>query len=140
MTFETIYNTANTRAAALGLPLVFGDTAVQNVAANSLSVDFFTLDITTGFYNDVNVPRSNGYTIVIRCMGVSEYMRDDAVEIETLIRTDQLLQDMLAPPSRFNAIVLILHLRQANSANLVAAHKGCQHILDRKSTRLNSSH
>lgn len=45
MTFETIYNTANTRAAALGLPLVFGDTAVQNVAANSLSVDFFTLDI-----------------------------------------------------------------------------------------------
>lgn len=96
MTFETIYNTANTRAASLGLPLVFGDTAVQNVAANSLSVDFFTLDITTGYYTDVNVPRSNGYTIVIRCMGVSEYMRDDAVEIATLIRTDQLLQDMLA--------------------------------------------
>ena len=96
MTFETIYNTANARAATLGLPLIFGDTAVQNVAANSLSVDFFTLDITTGFYNDVNVPRSNGYSIVIRCMGVSEYMRDDAVEIATLIRTDQLLQDMLA--------------------------------------------
>lgn len=96
MTFETIYNTANTRAAALGLPLIFGDTAVQNVAANSLSVDFFTLDITTGYYTDVNVPRSNGYTIVIRCMGVSEYMRDDAVEIATLIRTDRLLQDMLA--------------------------------------------
>lgn len=96
MTFETIYNTANARAAALGLPLIFGDTTVQNVAANSLSVDFFTLDITTGYYTDVNVPRSNGYTIVIRCMGVSEYMRDDAVEIATLIRTDQLLQDMLA--------------------------------------------
>lgn len=96
MTFETIYNTANTRAAALGLPLIFGDTAVQNVAANSLSVDFFTLDITTGFYNDVNVPRSNGYTIVIRCMGTSEYMRDDGIEIATLIRTDRLLQDMLA--------------------------------------------
>ena len=29
-------------------------------------------------------------------MGVGEYMRDDAVEIETLIRTDKLLQDMLA--------------------------------------------
>ena len=96
MTFETIINTANARATALGKTLIFGDTAVQNVAANSLSVDFFTLDITTGFYNDVNVPRSNGYTIVIRCMGVSEYMRDDAVEIATLIRTDQLLQDMLA--------------------------------------------
>lgn len=96
MTFETIYNTANARAAALGLPLIFGDTAVQNVAANSLSVDFFTLDITTGYYTDANVPRSNGYTIVIRCMGTSEYMRDDAVEIATLIRTDQLLQEMLA--------------------------------------------
>lgn len=97
MTFETIYNTANTRAAALGLPLVFGDTAVQNVAANSLSVDFFTLDITTGYYTDVNVPRSNGYTIVIRCMGTSEYMRNDAVEIATLIRTDRLIHEMLAP-------------------------------------------
>ena len=97
MTFETIYNTANTRAAALGLPLVFGDTAVQNVAANSLSVDFFTLDITTGYYTDVNVPRSNGYSITIRCMGVSQYMRDDAVEIETLIRTDRLIHEMLAP-------------------------------------------
>ncbi len=64
MTFETIYNTANTRAASFsGLPLVFGNTAVQNVAANSLSVDFFTLDITTGYYNDVNVPRSSGYLL-----------------------------------------------------------------------------
>lgn len=97
MTFETIYNTANARAAALGIPLVFGDTAVQNVAANSLSVDFFTLDITTGHYTDVNVPRSNDYTIVIRCMGTSGYMRDDAVEIATLIRTDRLIHEMLAP-------------------------------------------
>lgn len=96
MTFETIYNTANARAAALGLPLVFGDTAVQNVAANSLSVDFFTLDITSGYYTDVNIPHSNGYTIVIRCMGTSEYMRDDAVEIATLMRTDRLIHDMLA--------------------------------------------
>lgn len=97
MTFETIYNTANARAAALGLPLVFGDTAVQNVAANNLSVDFFTLDITAGHYTYVDIPRSNGYTIVIRCMGTSEYMRDDAVEIETLIRTDRLMHEMLAP-------------------------------------------
>lgn len=96
MTFETIYNTANARAAALGLPLVFGDTAVQNVAANGLSADFFTLDVTAGSYTDTNVPHSNGYTIAIRCMGTSEYMRDDAAEIATLIRTDRLLQDMLA--------------------------------------------
>ena len=43
MTFETIINTANARATALGKTLIFGDTAVQNVAANELSDDFFTL-------------------------------------------------------------------------------------------------
>ena len=47
MTFETIINTANARATALGKTLIFGDTAVQNVAANELSEDFFTLDVTT---------------------------------------------------------------------------------------------
>nr|DAG77635.1 MAG TPA: hypothetical protein [Bacteriophage sp.] len=36
MTFETILNTASARAAQLGKVLVFGDTAVQNVAANDI--------------------------------------------------------------------------------------------------------
>ena len=45
MTFETIINTANARATALGKTLIFGDTAVQNVAANELGDDFFTLDV-----------------------------------------------------------------------------------------------
>ena len=40
MTFETIINTANARATALGKTLIFGDTAVQNVAANELSEDY----------------------------------------------------------------------------------------------------
>nr|DAU02529.1 MAG TPA: hypothetical protein [Caudoviricetes sp.] len=95
MTFETIINTANARATALGKTLIFGDTAVQNVAANELSDDFFTLDITSGSYTDTNVPGSSAYTVVIRCMGTSAYMRDDAVEIATLIRTDLLLHEML---------------------------------------------
>lgn len=95
MTFETIINTANARATALGKTLIFGDTAVQNVAANELSDDFFTLDVTTGSYTDTNVPGSSAYTVVIRCMGTSAYMRDDAVEIATLIRTDLLLHEML---------------------------------------------
>ena len=95
MTFETIINTANARATALGKTLIFGDTAVQNVAANELSEDFFTLDVTTGSYTDTNVPSSSSYTVVIRCMGTSAYMRDDAVEIATLIRTDLLLHEML---------------------------------------------
>ena len=95
MTFETIINTANARATALGKTLIFGDTAVQNVAANELSDDFFTLDVTTGSYTDTNVPNSSAYTVVIRCMGTSAYMRDDVVEIATLIRTDRLLHEML---------------------------------------------
>ena len=45
MTFETIINTANARATALGKTLIFGDTAVQNVAANELSDDFFTINV-----------------------------------------------------------------------------------------------
>lgn len=96
MTFETILNTASTRAAQLGKVLIFGDTSVQNEAANSIGDDFFTLDVTTGSYSDTNVPNSQNYTIVIRCMGISAYMRDDAVEIATLIRTDLLMQQMLS--------------------------------------------
>lgn len=95
MNLETILNTANTRATQLGLPLVFGDIAVQNVAANDISGDFFTLDIRRGSYRDTNVPNSVYYTIVVRCMGISAYMRDDAIEIATLIRTDMLLRDFL---------------------------------------------
>lgn len=97
MNLETILNTANTRATQLGLPLVFGDTDVQNVAANDLSGDFFTLDIRRGTYRDANVPNSISYTIVVRCMGISAYMRDDAIEIATLIRTEMLLRDFLHP-------------------------------------------
>ena len=95
MTFETILNTASARAAQLGKVLIFGDTAVQNVAANDISDDFFTLDVTSGSYLDTNVPNSQNYTVVIRCMGTSAYMRDDAVEIATLVRTDLLLQQMI---------------------------------------------
>lgn len=95
MTFETILNTASARAAQLGKVLVFGDTAVQNVAANDISDDFFTLDVTSGSYLDTNVPNSQNYTVVVRCMGTSAYMRDDAVEIATLVRTDLLLQEFL---------------------------------------------
>lgn len=95
MNLETILNTANTRATQLGLPLVFGDIAVQNVAANDISGDFFTLDIRRGTYRDTNVPNSVGYGIVVRCMGISAYMRDDAIEIATLIRTEMLLRDFL---------------------------------------------
>lgn len=95
MNLETILNTANARATQLGLPLVFGDTSVQNVAANDISGDFFTLDIRRGTYRDTNVPNSVSYGIVVRCMGISAYMRDDAIEIATLIRTEMLLHDFL---------------------------------------------
>lgn len=97
MNIETILNTANARAAQLGLPLVFGDTDVQNVAANGLPGDFLTLDIRRGTYRDTNVPDSVSYSIVVRCMGISAYMRDDAMEIATLIRTEMLLRDFLHP-------------------------------------------
>lgn len=88
ITFQSILETAQAKAAVLGAPLVFGDTNVQNVAANSISEDFFTLDVTQGSYVDNNNANTPAYTIVVRCMGVSAYMRDDATEIDTLIRTD----------------------------------------------------
>lgn len=95
MSFGDILNRASTRASQLGKALVFGPTEVQNVAANDISDDFFTLDVTSGSYMDTNVPNTVAYTLVIRCMGISAYMRDDAVEIDTLVRTDRLLQDFL---------------------------------------------
>lgn len=95
MSFGDILNRASTRAFQMGKTLVFGPTEVQNVAANDISDDFFTLDVSGGSYMDTNVPNTVAYTIVIRCMGISAYMRDDAVEIDTLVRTDLLLQDFL---------------------------------------------
>lgn len=95
MTFGDILNKASARAFQMGKTLVFGGTEVQNVAANDIGDDFFTLDVSNGSYTDTNVPNTVAYTLVIRCMGVSAYMRDDAVEIDTLVRTDLLLQDFL---------------------------------------------
>lgn len=95
MSFGDILNRASARAFQIGKTLVFGGTEVQNVAANDISDDFFTLDVTSGSYTDTNVPNTVAYTLVIRCMGISAYMRDDAVEIDTLIRTDLLLQEFL---------------------------------------------
>lgn len=95
MSFGDILNRASARAFQMDKTLVFGGAEVQNVAANDISDDFFTLDVSSGSYTDPNVPNTVAYTLVIRCMGISAYMRDDAVEIDTLIRTDLLLQEFL---------------------------------------------
>ena len=95
MTFETILNTVSEQADIIGLPLVFGDTNVQNVAANNLSVDFFTLDIAGGTVGITTYASDPQYTVVIRCMGTSHYLRNDAEEIATLIRTDLGIRTML---------------------------------------------
>ena len=95
MTFETILNTVSEQADIIGLPLVFGDTNVQNVAANNLGVDFFTLDIAGGTVGVTTYASDPQYTVVIRCMGTSHYLRNDAEEIATLIRTDLGLRKML---------------------------------------------
>ena len=95
MTFETILNTVSEQADIIGLPLVFGDTNVQNVAANNLGVDFFTLDIAGGMVGVTTYASDPQYTVVIRCMGTSHYLRNDAEEIATLIRTDLGIRSML---------------------------------------------
>lgn len=95
MTFETILNTVSEQADIIGLPLVFGDTNVQNVAANNLGVDFFTLDIAGGTVGITTYASDPQYTVVIRCMGTSHYLRNDAEEIATLIRTDLGIRSML---------------------------------------------
>ena len=95
MTFETILNTVSEQADIIGLPLVFGDTNVQNVAANNLGVDFFTLDIAGGTVGVTTYASDPEYTVVIRCMGTSHYLRNDAEEIATLIRTDLGIRSML---------------------------------------------
>ena len=95
MTFETILNTVSEQADIIGLPLVFGDTNVQNVAANNLGVDFFTLDIAGGTVGVTTYASDPQYTVIIRCMGTSHYLRNDAEEIATLIRTDLGIRTML---------------------------------------------
>ena len=95
MTFETILNTVSEQADIIGLPLVFGVTNVQNVAANNLGVDFFTLDIAGGTVGVTTYASDPQYTVVIRCMGTSHYLRNDAEEIATLIRTDLGIRSML---------------------------------------------
>lgn len=95
MTFEEILTTVSTQAAIQDMPLVFGDTSVQNVAANSIGVDFFTMDITGGTLSVITYAAEPQYTVVLRCMGTSHYLRDDSEEIATLVRTDRALRSML---------------------------------------------
>lgn len=95
MTFEEIINTVSEQADIIGLPLVFGDTNVQNVAANAMGTDFFTLDIAGGTVGVTTYASDPQYTVVIRCMGTSHYLRNDAEEIATLIRTDLGIRSML---------------------------------------------
>ena len=95
MTFEEIINTVSEQADIIGLPLVFGDTNVQNVAANNLGVDFFTLDIAGGTVGVTTYASDPQYSVIIRCMGTSHYLRNDAEEIATLIRTDLGIRTML---------------------------------------------
>ena len=96
MTFEEILTFVSNEADLIGLPLVFGDTYVQNEAANGILGDFFTLDIVGGMANTVSYAQEPTYSVVIRCVGTSFYMRDDAQEIQTLIRTDAFMRRMLA--------------------------------------------
>ena len=96
MTFEDILTLVSNEADLIGLPLVFGDTSVQNVAANNIQGDFFTLDITGGAYSPVSYAIGATYGVVIRSMGTSYYLRDDAEEIATLIRTDRNMKRIMS--------------------------------------------
>ena len=96
MKFEDVITAANNVAVAHDMPLVFGDEAVQNMFADTTDVDFFTLDVTGGRYDTVEFNGEPTYSVVIRCMGTSHYMRSDADEINTLIRTDRLIREMAA--------------------------------------------
>ena len=62
---------------------------------NNLGVDFFTLDIAGGTVGVTTYASDPQYTVVIRCMGTSHYLRNDAEEIATLIRTDLGIRSML---------------------------------------------
>src|SRR5574343_1377608 len=95
MTFETILNTVSEQADIIGLPLVFGDTNVQNVADNNLGVDFFTLDIAGGTVGVTTYASDPQYTVVIRCMCTSHYLRNYSDLIATFIRTDLGIRSML---------------------------------------------
>ena len=96
MTFEDVITAANNVAVANNMPLVFGDAAVQNMFADTVDVDFFTLDVTGGQFAHSEFNGEPTYTVIVRCMGTSHYMRSDADELDTLIRTDRLLREMAA--------------------------------------------
>lgn len=96
MKFEDVITAANNVAVANNTPLVFGDEAVQNMFADTVDVDFFTLDVTGGRYEHSEFNGEPTYTVVVRCMGTSHYMRSDADELDTLIRTDRLIRSMCA--------------------------------------------
>ena len=93
MTFQDIVDGINRAATSVGLPAYFGDTATQNVYANQISGEYFTFDVTNG-YNPLSgvAVLEPSYSVMVRCLDTSFYMRDAAKEIDCLIRTDLLLQ------------------------------------------------
>ena len=96
MKFEDVITAANNVAVANNMPLVFGDAAVQNMFADTVDVDFFTLDVTGGRFEHSEFNGEPTYTVVVKCIGTSNYMRSDTDELDTLIRTDRLIRSMCA--------------------------------------------
>ena len=93
MTFSDIVDNVNAAATTVGLPALFGDTATQNVYSNQMAGMYFTFDVSSAFnpLSGVSVLQPS-YTVTVRCLDTSYYLRDAALEIDCLIRTDLALQ------------------------------------------------
>lgn len=97
MTYKDIVTAAETAATELGFPLIVGDVATQNFFMNKYSGVVFTLEVpgsistTNGFtLSYVN------YTVIIRCVAASYYMKDYNGQNEVHFETELHLRNMLS--------------------------------------------
>lgn len=100
MTFSEFMDLADQAATVIGLPLYFGDDAMQNVYADRNFIDqvYLTVDCTGA--NQVGgalglFVEEPTRSIVIQCLSTSYYAEDDLKELECLKVTDMYLSKVL---------------------------------------------
>lgn len=95
MRFSDILTFMDEQAVILGLPIYFGDNYTVNEMVNDISGMFLTFDVPDGGMAKLP-PATRKYNVVLQCLDESFYMENNLAELDTLVRTDLALNELMS--------------------------------------------
>lgn len=95
MRFSDILTFMDEQAAKLGLPIYFGDNYTVNEMVNDVSGMFLTFDVPDGGMSKLP-PATRKYNVTLQCLDKSYYMENNLAELDTLVRTDLVLNKLMS--------------------------------------------